>query len=233
MQLVVLDADGYAVCPDCGTRVKCGSAGLANLEKRHRTSDACKNAREKRDKNQKLKNTNLFNYFKGPKAPAVPSTIIRSRPIQSYRLAPADAIDTSPAIPNQQTKPLAHAQHVPRAMPVFHNILEEFQHYLDNLPDSIPEAAYDDKLANTLAGHPEIHSDPTLQGDELWEAGLNEFLKSVLGWATEEDVGNLIKGKKGLERLFDFVKYFIVKRRVSEGLFRGKLTHLFEGLRTM
>ena len=37
MQLAVLDADGYAVCPDCGTRVKCGSAGLANLEKRHRT----------------------------------------------------------------------------------------------------------------------------------------------------------------------------------------------------
>ena len=35
MQLAVLDADGYAVCPDCGTRVKCGSAGLANLEKRH------------------------------------------------------------------------------------------------------------------------------------------------------------------------------------------------------
>ena len=73
MQLAVLDADGYAVCLDCGTRVKCGSAGLANLEKRHRASDACKNAQEKRKKEQNKKNTSLFNYFKGPKAPAVPS----------------------------------------------------------------------------------------------------------------------------------------------------------------
>jgi len=115
-------------------------------------------------------------------------------------------------------------------MPVFENILEEFQHYLNNLPDSTPAAAYDDKLANALARHPEIHGDPALQGDELWEAGLNEFLKSVLGWATEEDVESLIKGKEGLERLFNFVKYFIVKRGVSEGLFQGKLTHLFEGI---
>ena len=118
------------------------------------------------------------------------------------------AIDTSPAIPNQQTKPLVHAEHIP--MPVFENILEEFQHYLNNLPDSIPEATYDNKLANALAGHPEIHGDPALQGDELWEAGLNEFLKSVLSWAMEEDVESLIKGKKGLECLFNFVKYFIV-----------------------
>jgi hypothetical protein len=28
MQFAVLDADDYAICPDCGTRVKCGSASL-------------------------------------------------------------------------------------------------------------------------------------------------------------------------------------------------------------
>ena len=140
-------------------------------------------------------------------------------------MAPAQAIDTSCAVPNRQPKPSAHSEHVPT--PVFENILEEFQHYLSHLSDSIPEAADDDKLANALAGHPEIHGDPTLQGDELWEAGLNEVLKSVLGWGMEEDVGDLIKEKKGLECLFDFVKYFIVKQGISEGLFHGKLTHLF------
>ena len=67
MQVAVLDADGYAACPDCGTRVKCGRVGLANLEKRHRNSDACKNAQEKHKKEENKKNTSLFNYFKGPK----------------------------------------------------------------------------------------------------------------------------------------------------------------------
>jgi hypothetical protein len=59
------------------------------------------------------------------------------------------------------------------------------------------------------------------------------FLKSVLGWGTNEDARSLIKGKKGLECLFDFVKYFIVKWGVSKGLFQGKLAHLFEGLKKM
>ena len=95
LQLAVLDADGYAVCPDCGTRVKCGSVWLANLEKRHRKSDACKTARDKHDKEQKKKNTSLFKYFKGPKAPAVPSTIIRSEPVQSHRLTPLQVISNS------------------------------------------------------------------------------------------------------------------------------------------
>jgi hypothetical protein len=39
LQVAVLEADGYAICPDCGTRVKCGSVGLNNLEKCHRGSD--------------------------------------------------------------------------------------------------------------------------------------------------------------------------------------------------
>ena len=138
---MVLDADGYAVCPDCGTRVKCGRVGLANLEKRHRTSDACKNAQEKRKKEQKKKNTNLFNYFKGAKAPVVPSTIVRSEPIQSHQLAPFQVI---PTVTNQQAKPPAHSENT--SVPVFENILDEFRHYLNNLPDSIPEAAYDNKI---------------------------------------------------------------------------------------
>jgi hypothetical protein len=34
--LPVLDADGYALCPDCNSRINCGTIGLANLEKHHR-----------------------------------------------------------------------------------------------------------------------------------------------------------------------------------------------------
>jgi hypothetical protein len=84
-----------------------------------------------------------------------------------------------------------------------------------------------------LAGNPDIHYDSSLQGDELWEEGLNDFLKSVLGWGTEEDVKRLIWAKTGLEHLLGFVQHFIVKRGVNEGLFKGKLTHLFDGLREL
>ena len=29
--LPFLDAEGFATCPDCGSRVNCGTIGLANL----------------------------------------------------------------------------------------------------------------------------------------------------------------------------------------------------------
>ena len=131
---------------------------------------------------------------------------------------------------NHPPEPVAPSKGV--AAPSFENILEEFQHYLDNLLKSIPEAVYNDKLAEALV-HPETHADPSLQGDELWEGGLNEYLKSVLGWGTEKDVGTLIRSKEGLECLYGFVKYFVVKRGIGERLFKGKLTHLFNGLRKM
>ena len=38
----IIDAKGYAVFPDCDSRVNCGTIGLANLEKRHRGNKICK-----------------------------------------------------------------------------------------------------------------------------------------------------------------------------------------------
>jgi hypothetical protein len=40
--LAVLDAEGYALCPDCDSRIKCGTIGLANLKKRYCRMKACK-----------------------------------------------------------------------------------------------------------------------------------------------------------------------------------------------
>jgi hypothetical protein len=45
--LPVLDAEGYALCPDCNSCIKCGTIGLANLEKHHHGMKACKAAQEK------------------------------------------------------------------------------------------------------------------------------------------------------------------------------------------
>jgi hypothetical protein len=51
---------------------------------------------------------------------------------------------------------------------------------------------------------------------------------------TEEDMDKVIRrGRKGLDGLANFVKYFVVKRGVSMGLFEGKLAHLMSKLEEM
>lgn len=63
----VLNAEGYAICPDCGSHVNCGTIGLANLEKCHRGKKVCKAVQEKRDKAKKL--TELYSAFWNQKLP--------------------------------------------------------------------------------------------------------------------------------------------------------------------
>ena len=87
----VLDAEEYATCPDCGTCIKCGPAGLKNLEKRHRGTATCQTARAKRDKNAKMKKNGSILSFLKPTAAPVPSAISHSAPVHSYRLGPATA----------------------------------------------------------------------------------------------------------------------------------------------
>lgn len=105
-------------------------------------------------------------------------------------------------------------------------LIERLYHAIANLPDSIPEASDYDSLA-IFGTHPEAYDDSTLDADDLWETVLNQLLKTALGWGTEGNMDNIIRrGKKGLDGLSNFVRYFVIKRGVSEGLFEGKLTHL-------
>jgi hypothetical protein len=71
--------------------------GLQTLKNVIEPAKPAKKLKKNATREQKKKNTSLFNYFKGSKAPAVPSTIIRSELIQSHRLTPLQVIDTSPA----------------------------------------------------------------------------------------------------------------------------------------
>ena len=58
---IVLDGDVYAECPDCGTRIHCGTVGVQNLEKWHQGSKICLESKAKQDKNANLKkNGTLF-----------------------------------------------------------------------------------------------------------------------------------------------------------------------------
>jgi hypothetical protein len=66
------------VCPDCDSRVNCGTIGLANLEKRHRGKKVCKAAQEKQDKEVKIrKDRSILNLLK-PKATIIVQLMVNS-----------------------------------------------------------------------------------------------------------------------------------------------------------
>ena len=101
---------------------------------------------------------------------------------------------------------------------------------IKNLLVSIPEASDYDRLA-VFAGNPAEYNNPNLSPDELWEETLNGLFKSALGWGIEGDMDEVIQhGRKGLDGLMNFVKYFVVKQGISMGLFEGKLAYLISEL---
>ena len=92
---IVLDGDGYAECPDCGTRIHCGTVGVQILKKQHQGSKICLESKAKRDKNANLKkNGTLLSFFNWPKPSLVPSTIPSILLVQSPELPQKSAPDT-------------------------------------------------------------------------------------------------------------------------------------------
>jgi hypothetical protein len=102
--LPILDAEGYALCPDCDSRVKCGTIGLANLEKRHRGTKVCKSAQEKRDKKAKTRKDGTILSFLKLKTTTVPSTLGNQVPVHSYKVAVTDASFAVSATPQAATQ---------------------------------------------------------------------------------------------------------------------------------
>ena len=64
----------YAVCPDCGTNINLGHVGLANLEKRHRGTKVCLEAKAKRDHTASRKKDGSLFMFLQKKSPLVSVT---------------------------------------------------------------------------------------------------------------------------------------------------------------
>ncbi|KAF8170592.1 hypothetical protein BJ912DRAFT_1025317 [Pholiota molesta] len=226
-----IDEKGFGVCPDCGSEVNTGTVGVQNIEKRHRGSAACKKAQQKQDKaasDAKKKKTTIFSFWSRVKTTApVPSTIQHSAPVYSNQLHPSNTLGSIETVPVQDK-----IMHTPQ-VPIVTGFLETFRGLIDDLPESIPEASQYDKLA-VFGGDPRDSDNPSLDADELWEEVLNQLLKSALGWGTEEGIEGLIRrGRNGLEGLYNFAKYFIVKRGVSKGLFEGKLSHLMAAMRNL
>ena len=112
----VLDADGWAICPDCLTRINCGPSGLGNLEKRHRQTPTCDDNKAKRAKEElkmkKLKkNGSLLSFFKKLKAASIPSTLSNPALVHSHKLTKEQLAGTGTVIPTglQSDEPAFHS----------------------------------------------------------------------------------------------------------------------------
>jgi hypothetical protein len=113
---------------------------------------------------------------------------------------------------------------------IFSGFLARFQYLIKNLQKSIPEALDYDKLA-IFGARPCNFDNTSILSDELWEEVVNKVLKSTFGWGIEGNMDKFIcRGRKGLDGLAEFVKYFVVKQGVDEALFEGKLSYHMHAL---
>ncbi|KAF8990682.1 hypothetical protein BDQ17DRAFT_1255610, partial [Cyathus striatus] len=220
----VLDSEGYVICPDCGTRLHCGRVGLANLTEKHMGSEKCKKNRMKCDKGAKIKkDSSILTFFMKPKTQSVPSTV--PGPALVDNLTPTANVIISSRSSEAEARTY-HDSHDPGP-----GFIERFLDAIAELPENVPKAMVYDSLA-VFAGNPADYNDTSMDGNELWENTLNKLLKSVFRWG--EDMGVFVCcSQYGLDGLVNFMWHFVIKRKVDEGLFKGKLSHLLDRIKEM
>ena len=136
----------------------------------------------------------LLSFFNWPKPSLVPSKI------------PSVPLVQSPALPHEKipntkiTGVTPGSAHILFIMPLkISPFIKKLSDLSKSLPDVIPEASNDDKMAKfgqDLANF----DDKTLDKDDLWEEAINPCLKRILGWGTEGNLKNLIwQGRKYCE----------------------------------
>ncbi|KAJ6523400.1 hypothetical protein DFH09DRAFT_1082031 [Mycena vulgaris] len=81
---IVVDANGYATCPDCEESVHCGTGGVGNLRKRHMGSKPCLAAQAKKltTQNKQFHDSKISGWLV-PKPVRVPTTVAAPAPIQA------------------------------------------------------------------------------------------------------------------------------------------------------
>ena len=183
--------------------------------------------RQKKTWKKKKKKGSIPAFLK-PWAATVASTIAKPAPIHSHKLPQSPT--KSPCAIHANLQPEEDLDEITIHRPITNNFVKHLWTLVNGLPESIPEGSKFDKLAYFVCNSKDF-DDPTVDADELWEMGLNNTLKSVFGWGSEQNMDDIIQhGKWGLDGLVKFVTYFIEERGMSEGLFEGKLEFLMKEL---
>ncbi|KAF9020163.1 hypothetical protein BDZ89DRAFT_1204039 [Hymenopellis radicata] len=239
--------DGTAKCAVCGEILKIGAGGIKNLVKRHVGTGICGKNKEKKEKKafdtKKYGKQSGLSAFLRPKAPPVPARVVAPAVINPL-LPPATPVDSpvrirptpSAIVPQDTPRSVAvppKAAALPKP-PRVTMLLSDFKAIIDAVDMStIPECEGDDPLA-AFGHHPSTYMPNGIQGDELWEVGLNAIVHRVFGWGkTPEKIKGMIQGGiLGVRNFYDFVQYFVTDRSVDIGLFKEKVDVLRDALDT-
>ncbi|KAJ6602009.1 hypothetical protein DFH09DRAFT_1069552 [Mycena vulgaris] len=217
---IVVEANGYATCPDCEESVHCGTGGVGNLRKRHMGSKPCLAAQAKKSttQNKQFHDSKISGWLL-PKPVRVPTTVAAPAPIQVIAAyAPRELIP----LPTHATLPPPTAS----LRSVSSSLLTRLEAALQTVPSTVPEATDGDILA-AFNQDPAHYVDPDVPAIEIFE-NLHSILHTTLGWAmpVEETAGLLRRGAKGLDGLLRFFRYFVEDRGGREQDFGSKIQQI-------
>ncbi|KAJ7814764.1 hypothetical protein B0H14DRAFT_3746965 [Mycena olivaceomarginata] len=219
---IVLDAEQYAICPDCKERVHCGPSGIQNLLKRHRGKGPCKEAQAKKAK-KSLKDSQISAFFR-PKPTPIPSTVVAPAPVRVFaKSAPAPVVP----LPLNRSRPFSEPPR-PRFTPG--SLLGRLEAAIKILPPTVQEATDSDALA-AFGRDPSQYVDAEVPALEVFEH-LNPIFHTTLGWAmpVEETAQLLRRGVMGVDGLLRFIAYFVEERGVREQDFAAKIEQIIDAI---
>jgi hypothetical protein len=212
-------------------RVNCGTVGISNLTKRHRGTKKCLELKARRDKKGKGMVQGSLLMFMKPKPTLVPPTVAGASLIQSNTISAS--FSTADIPPKWGCEERVEVSLENEPINGRSQFIKRLEVLVKQIPESIPEGSENDRLA-PFGDDPRNQDVSDLEGDELWEANLNRFLKEVLGWGTEDGMDEIVRrGKNGMDGVLEFARYFVEERGVSEGLFEGKFSGLLDALEKM
>lgn len=223
-----IDHKVYLECPDCHEQINVGTAGVENLNKRHRNTASCKGKQAKLKQQTALKSSQsmLANFLK-PKAPYVPSTIKSSAPIGSHP-APQPVIEgDSHHDSNRDSNTNEKTPKLNNQLPINQEIdlLEAFDARIKQLPPSVGIADVHHPLSQ-FARDPGVGMEVGEDAWEVWDGPLN----TVLQRGPTELHGLVRLGDNGLPGLCRFLRCLVTQHGVAMGLIEGKIQRLVRAM---
>lgn len=224
---LAVGADGRVECPECHDRVGVGVAGLANL-KRHMESEKCAKQAKRNKENQRILQQRQLakSYFTGP--PKVPSLVSRPPRIHSTITTPLQPSTSTLAPKPTGIRPpdTSQAADLPSTSSTI-ACLTSFKARIIELEQdfTIPEAGINHELA-AFSANPEGCVGKNEDAWEKWDGPLNTLLQKE----PSELRKLVVRGKRGLIGLHDFLLYLVVNHGVQGVLFEGKIGRVMSAI---